>query len=176
MGLNSQATEGYTHHVYPLRNLTHKWMLRYQLSGLRSLIVYPWMLLHEIECTWSWHSNLACDYMLWSSNEFPYHWMQCGMLDKRCRHIISSSSTLYYTNTTLNASMLLFTAIIHNKQACTLLSRKTISLACTHDVTLYCCCSARVAQGHSPVDQCYFIRLCSDLQKALRWQYFVIIQ
>ena len=121
-------------------------------------------------------SNLACDYMIWSSNEFPYHWMQCGMLDKRCRHIISSSSTLYYTNTTLNASMLLFTAIIHNKQACTLLSRKTISLACTHDVTLYCCCSARVAQGHSPVNQCYLIRLWSDLQKALRWQYFVIIQ
>ena len=36
-------------------------------------------------------SNLACDYMIWSSNEFPYHWMQCGMLDKRYRQIIQSN-------------------------------------------------------------------------------------
>ena len=40
-GLNSRATEGYTYHVYPLRNLTHKWMLRYQLSGLRSQLFGP---------------------------------------------------------------------------------------------------------------------------------------
>ena len=35
-GLNSQAADGYTYHIYPLRNLTKKWMLSYQLSGLRS--------------------------------------------------------------------------------------------------------------------------------------------